>query len=552
MVPEGTMTPPKVAHMRLVMSQTLITEEVLKYQYPGAGTDGDPYLVDWIPNDPRSPMGMTRGMKWLITMIMALGTLSVTFSSTAFSGGIRQIEESFTTSTELAILSVSLFVLGFAIAPMTWAPLSELYGRQIIYAISFTFLTIFGAASLGSQNIATLLVLRFFAGLFGASSIVNSAGVIADMFVAKERGIAMMAYTSAPFLGPTIGPIIGGFTGQYGGWRWIDGMTVIFTGVLWILGVVVVPETYNPYLLIQRAKKLSQMTGKVYVSKLEVGKPLKSAGSVFRTAIARPWILLFLEPIILTLSIYAAIVYGTLYMIFTAFPIVFETERGWSQGVSGLSYIGVMVGQFLSMFFYLFMEVKYQKKIAKNPAVSRPEGRLDPALIGSILLPIGLFWFAWSSFSYVHWIVSILGGTVFGFGQVLLFISLINYVVDAYTVYAASALAANAILRGLFGAAFPLFTTYMYQNLGIQWASSIPAFLSLACVPLPFLFYKYGHTIRMHSKYAAEAARITDQLLAKQTGAEKSPVEISEKETDGSSGTPSPDARDLESQEPQV
>ena len=113
--------------------------------------------------------------------------------------------------------------------------------------------------------------------------------------------------------------------------------------------------------------------------------------------------------------------------------IVFETERGWSQGVSGLSYIGVMVGQFLPMFFYLFLEVKYQEKVAKNPAASRPEGHLDPALIGSVLLPIGLFWFAWSTFSYVHWIVSILGGTVFGFGQVLLFISLINYVVDAYT-----------------------------------------------------------------------------------------------------------------------
>ena len=104
------------------------------------------------------------------------------------------------------------------------------------------------------------------------------------------------------------------------------------------------------------------------------------------------------------------------------------------------------------MFFYIFMEIRYQKKIAKNPAKARPEGRLDPALIGSVVLPIGLFWFAWSTMSYVHWIVSIIGGSVFGFGQVLLFISLINYVVDAYTVYAASALAANAILRGLLAA----------------------------------------------------------------------------------------------------
>lgn len=297
----------KPSHFTLVRSQVLITEFVLHHQYAGSGTEDDPFVVDWIPGDARNPMDMPGKMKWIITVIMALGTLSVAFSSTAFSGTLRQIQEDFHCSSELAVLSVALFVLGFAIAPMTWAPMSELYGRQIVYAIMFTLVTVFGAASIGSQNIQTLLVLRFFAGVFGSSSIVNSAGVIADMFVAKERGLALMVYTSAPFLGPTIGPIAGGFVGQYGGWRWVDGMTVIFTGILWILGIVFVPETYTPYLLTRRAKKLSAMTGQVYRSKLEAGKPLKTPGKVFRTAIARPWIILFFEPIVLLLSIYSAI-----------------------------------------------------------------------------------------------------------------------------------------------------------------------------------------------------------------------------------------------------
>ena len=146
-------------------------------------------------------------------------------------------------------------------------------------------------------------------------------------------------------------------------------------------------------------------------------------------------------------------VYGITFLIFTAFPIVFEQGRHWSQGVSGLSYVGVLVGQILSMFFYVFLEVNHQKKIATIPGKAKPEGRLQPAMIGALFLPIGLFWFAWSTYPQVHWIVSILGGAFFGFGQVLLYISLINYVVDAYTVYAASALAANAILRGLFATA---------------------------------------------------------------------------------------------------
>lgn len=298
---------PKVSHLQLVISQVLITDEVLNYQYPGSGTEEDPYAVDWLPNDPRNPLNMAGGVKWLITVIMAFGTLAVSFSSTAFAGTIIQIQEDFESSTELAVLSVSLFVLGFALGPMSWAPMSELYGRQLIYAIMFGLVTIFGGASIGSPNIQTLLVLRFFAGVFGASSIVNSAAVISDMFVARERGLAVMVYTSAPFLGPTLGPIAGGFLGQYGGWRWVDAMTVIFTGVLWIVGLVLVPETYTPYLLIRRASKLSKMTGKLYKSKLELEQPKKTASELFNTAIARPWIILFFEPIVLVLSIYSAI-----------------------------------------------------------------------------------------------------------------------------------------------------------------------------------------------------------------------------------------------------
>ena len=297
----------KIPHYRLVLSQTLVTDDVVQHAYSGSGTASDPCIVDWIPGDARNPMTMAKGMKWTITVIMALSTLSVTFASTAFSGALPQIQRDLHTSLELSVLSISLFVLGFAIAPMTWAPMSEHFGRQGLYAIMFGLLTIFGAGSIGSKNIQTLLVLRFFAAIFGSSSIVNSAGVITDMFVAKERGLAMMVYSSAPFLGPTIGPIAGGFVAQYGGWRWVDGMTVIFTGVLWILGMIFVPETYTPYLLVQRAKKLEQKTGKKYVSKLEIGKEEVKASVTLNKAIARPWIILFFEAIVLLLSIYSAI-----------------------------------------------------------------------------------------------------------------------------------------------------------------------------------------------------------------------------------------------------
>jgi MFS family permease len=298
----------KPSHFRLVISRTYMTQEVIDYDYPGSGTKDDPYLVDWIPDDSKNPLKISFGMKWLITAIMAFATLSVSFASSSFSGAIVQTTTDFHTSKELAVASVSLYVLGFAMGPMTWAPMSELYGRQIVYAAMFFLTTLFGGASLVSTNIQILLVMRFFAGTFGSSAIVNSAGVISDIFEAKERGLAVMAYTSAPFLGPTLGPICGGFLAQAGGWKWVDGMTVIFTGVLFVLGVVFVPETYTPFLLTERAKRLSKIhEGKVYVSKLEAGKPNKTASSVFKTAMVRPWAMLAFEPIVLALSIYSAI-----------------------------------------------------------------------------------------------------------------------------------------------------------------------------------------------------------------------------------------------------
>ena len=293
------------------------------------------------------------------------------------------------------------------------------------------------------------------------------------------------------------------------GWRWLEGVLAIFSGVLWILVCLTVPETYAPVLLRKRALDLSSRTGKVYVSTIEAGKPKRSVVQTFKTALGRPWILLLREPIVLIMTIYMAIIYGTLYMMFGAFPIVYQEQRGWSQGIGGLTFIGVAIG-FLAGTCYVipdndrFSKIE-DKAIANGAHAAPPEARLPPAITGSILLPLGLFWFAWTNFPSIHWSVSILAGIPFGAGMLLVFLSIMNYLIDSYTIYAASVLAANSVLRSLFGAGFPLFTTYMYQNLGIHWASSVPAFLALACVPFPFLLYKYGPTIRRRCKFAREA-----------------------------------------------
>jgi MFS family permease len=91
-------------------------------------------------------------------------------------------------------------VLGFAIGPLLWAPLSEIFGRQILFTTTYAGLTAFNAGAAGSQNPWTLLILRFFAGAIGSSPLTNAGGVIADIFPAKERGLAMSLFAAAPFV----------------------------------------------------------------------------------------------------------------------------------------------------------------------------------------------------------------------------------------------------------------------------------------------------------------------------------------------------------------
>lgn len=504
--------PKRISYWRKIVDQAGITVEVENHPYPGSGTEEDPYLISWIPNDPRNPMLFSLFAKWFITMTMAACTLAVALGSSMYSGGIAQIVMAFGISEEVAILGISLFVLGFAIGPLVWAPMSELFGRQLTFILTYALLTAFNAACTGAQNSYTLIILRFFAGSFGSSPLTNAGGVIADMFPAADRGLAMSFFAVAPFLGPVLGPIIGGFLGEYAGWRWVMGFMAAFSGALWIVGSLLIPETYAPVLLRQRAKKLSKMTGKVYLTEMDAQRGKVTLNQALKTSLSRPWILLLKEPIVLLLSIYMAIIYGTLYMLFSAFPIVYEGHRGWSQGITGLSFLGVMVGMLGAVVYSIWDNKRYMRAAEKEGGFAPPEARLPPCLIGSIALPIGLFWFAWTNYPSIHWMVSITAGVPFGFGMVLVFLSVMNYLIDSYTIFAASVLAANAVLRSLCGTAFPLFTTYMYNNLGIHWASTIPAFLALVCVPFPFLFYKYGSRVREKCKYAAESAAFLRRL----------------------------------------
>lgn len=193
--------PRTVSYWRLMTDQQVITQEVRNHEYAGSGTENDPYVVSWLPDDPRNPMQFAMARKVVIVLVTGFSALIISLASSGYSGSIRGVIQYFDISEEVATLGLSLYVIGFSVGPLIWAPLSENVGRQIPFFISFLLLAAFCAGCAAAQNIQTLLVLRFFAGAFGSSPLTNAGGVVSDMFTSRQRGLALCLFASTPYIG---------------------------------------------------------------------------------------------------------------------------------------------------------------------------------------------------------------------------------------------------------------------------------------------------------------------------------------------------------------
>lgn len=180
---------------------------------------------------------------------------------------------------------------------------------------------------------------------------------------------------------------------------------------------------------------------------------------------------------------------------------------GFTAGTAGLAFMGLGVGSMIGVVFFSITSDKYvKKKAAEADAAAdaagttregmKPEYRLVSLPVGAVLLPAGLFIYGWTAEYHIHWIVPILGTAVIGIGNLIIFMALQMYLVDAFTIYAASALAANAVVRSLAGAVLPLAGLKMNQNLGVGWGSSVLGFIAAGMLPVPFLILKYGEYLR--------------------------------------------------------
>lgn len=199
---------------------------------------------------------------------------------------------------------------------------------------------------------------------------------------------------------------------------------------------------------------------------------------------------------------YIAVVYGYLYIMFSTMTVVFEGQYGIDNGNIGLVFLGLGLGQIIGLFLFASTSDRQLKKMAaQNGGIMKPEMRLPFLLHTSLFAPAGLFLYGWSAEYRVHWIVPIIGTCLISIGMLCTFMPIANYLVDAYTLYAASAIAANTVFRSLGGAFLPLAARRLYNDLGLGWGNSLLAFIALLFVPLIWLLEKYAEVLRTHPRF---------------------------------------------------
>ncbi|KAF9461065.1 MFS polyamine transporter [Collybia nuda] len=448
--------------------------------------------------DKRNPVNFSRRRKWAMTGIVCFSTLVSATTASTYNLGLDSMLRDVGGSQLQATIGFSVNALGYAVVPLVTASFSEEFGRQPLYlgsGIGFLFMYLMIALA---QNIQTVVLARFLQGCFGSSGVTMVGGSIADIWPPNERGLPMAIFVFSFVGGTGLGPIAAGWVemNPHLEWRWIQWFQMMMCGIYIIL-LLFLKETRSAVLLTRIAKKKRKETGdNRYRARVEDER--ESLKHLIYISCTRPIYLLFTEPVVLSFSLWVGFAWGVTFCILTSIPSVFRELHGFNTGQLGTAYLSILLGSTIGLITNLYQEKLYQRDFAKRG----PEARLHTACFAAVLIPIGMFIYAWSSFPRVHWIVQMIGITIFMWGMFIIYLGVFSYVADCYGPYASSGLAGQSLCRNVMATLFPLFTHRMFRDLGYKWANSLFGFIALALMPIPFILFFYGPAIRRRSKFS--------------------------------------------------
>ncbi|KAK9850068.1 putative MFS transporter [Penicillium brevicompactum] len=450
----------------------------------------DHNLVDWDgDNDPEHPRNWSTRDKWANIGNISILALITNMAPTMCAPGVAEI-------------AADLHIKSTVVPCLPPHSVRSTEGSRSITELTFIFVVFIIGGAL-SKTTAQYMVFRFLSGCAGGTPMALGGGSIADLTTSQERATAMALFSLGPLAGPVLGPVIGGFVAAGKGWRWTFWLLAILGGSFGIASLVLLRETHPKILLSRKTDRIRTMTGNPDLqSKLD---STLSPRQVVLQVLVRPLMLLVQSPILLVISLYVALVFGVMYLLFTTFTGVFEGQYGFSMAISGLTYLGLGVALLFSMLIFNMFNARVLASRMKADRVQqpRPEYRLLFMIWFSPFVAFGLLLYGWTSYYQIHWIVPIVGTFMIGFGAYFVIMPAQLYLVDVFgSEAAASALGANNLLRYISSIFLPLAGPSMYKTLDYGWGNSLLGFLALAFLPGPILLYKYGERLRAYTKVA--------------------------------------------------
>ncbi|KAJ4132598.1 hypothetical protein NW754_015415 [Fusarium falciforme] len=473
---------------------------------PDCSTSHPLIIVDWYDEkDPANPVNWTGRKKSVVYLIVNFTACVVYMASAIYTPSQPLVQEVFGVSVIVASQGLGLFIVGYGVGPLIWSPLSEMpaVGRNLPYLVPLLTFVILSVPTALANSIGSLLVLRFLQGFFGSPVLSTGGASLSDIVDVYKRPYSLYTWAIFSFAGPSIGNVMAGFTVPKLGWRWSLWEILITTSPALILQLFL-PETSPNTILYYRAKRIRKITGKnYYVARSEITTAPTTVLDRFYGTLVIPWKINLLDPSILFTSIYSGLIYAIFYSFFEFFPLVYGNIYGMSQGQIGLvllcNIVAVTVAA-LPYFAYIHFVVNAS---ARRGSPLAPEQRLAPALVGSVLVPIGIFLFGWTSRDSIHWIVPTIGVcfTVGGFAVLLQ--TIFVYIGLAYPQYSASLFCGNGFVKQMVAFAGVLWSHPLYDAMGISKAMSLLGALCVLCVSGIFVLYYWGDKLRRRSRFAS-------------------------------------------------
>ncbi|KAK0702160.1 MFS multidrug transporter [Lasiosphaeris hirsuta] len=450
------------------------------------------------PDDPSNPKNWSTGQKWAASC----------FST---SPALTSIGEEFHIKNEVQLqLILSIFLLAYALGPFILSPCSEIWGRVRVIRFGNLIFILFTTLCGFSASRSQITAFRFLAGVGGSASVGMGSGVLTDCWRPEERGRGIAIYQLAGVLGPAIGPIVGGYMTQYTTWRWCFFTIVITNITVQIFAFFFLRETYPPRILFLKAQAMRERSGnQKFQTEWEQSENDRTLLGLLRITLSRPWVMLGTQPIIQVLAVYQAFNFGTLYLLISGFPALWEGWYGMPRGDATLNYISLAVGSLIGVNICgpatdrVYASLKRHHGISENEP-GLPEFRVPLMIPASIISPCGIFLFAWSAQTKLHFLIPNLGAAIFAGSSIISYQCISAYISDSYSLHSASASAACSFLRSTLAFCFPLFVPALFGQLGYGWGGSVVGLASVVLgIPAPWVIWVYGRRLRQSGRFTS-------------------------------------------------